>query len=236
MRNLIRLALQAGNIRDALRLSREARALNNLNATGGVRRPGRASEASEYLRNQGVDVDAMTSPGTGDPYMDFVGPYPSGFVATAPRGGGVVVDSGSGSRSVFTGSGFDQRFPRGLEGTESAPIFGTRNPIEAPYEGFRAFNGVEEYVPDWVGRGNAPAVDQPWLESHGYYDAYRPYDPMDPELMGYTGYMNVPPVFGGAGPYGDPMTAFTRSYRRPPRYSFDDITGGFVDRGPSIQF
>jgi len=147
-----------------------------------------------------------------------------GYGATS-RNSAIVVDPATGRRTVLP-----QNFDDLMEGLPA----GRRGPIEAPYEGFRVFNGIEESVPPWTGRGRAPFADQPWLESSGYFDAYAPYNPRNPEVFGDLSYLRVPSAFGGAAPY--PMPSLRPAYRNPPRYSFDDIAEVFTDRGPGIQF
>lgn len=207
----LRAAIKAADWVSAARESRRrARALADLNARGGIR--GRSVSPGRYLESRGVDVEGMLSPGTGDPYMDFVGPYPSGFVASAPRGGGVVVANGFGNRSVFTGSGFDQRFPRGLEGTESAPLFGTRNPIEAPYEGVSVLRTPSMAAGD-LDRLTAAGLPED-LSLYGDYYAPIP-------VSGFPTDFDVPRVFGGQS---SGYTNFFNPFRTSrPRYFFNDI-------------
>lgn len=139
MRNLIRLALRAGDFREIFRLSREARALENLNRTGGVSGPGPSQ------RDRG---DYRTEEFMSDP--DFLGrEYFADMTGDArvyrgnlPDGREMTFDPSTGSRST---SARQRDYP-----------------IEAPYEGFRVMPGSvnRQHFQNW---GESSAPPGPWM-------------------------------------------------------------------------
>ena len=186
----LRAALRAGNwAKTAMESRRRARALADLNARGGIRGP--VMDTGEGLAARGFD------------FFEDGGRFARGTSSPNRPRFDVIRDPATGNRRVYP----------------NPPGFGT-NPIQAPYEGFRVFpaDGLDP-SPQWMGRGRAPWTDQPWMESHGFPDYYRPYDPMNPEVFGDLSYLRVPPAFGGA-PAG-PLPA-QRPAVPPTRFSFND--------------
>ena len=157
----LRAALKAGNFTSAARESRRrARALAELNASGGIGRPGRARGADDYLRSRGVDVDSMTAPGTGNPYMDWVDEDFGPTFSDNPFGG--VNFYNRGNRMRFAGEGADYNLPATLP-TGSR----YRGPIQAPYEGVRVLPGRVDEMGEtlvrpgpWRGRGEGTFWDE----------------------------------------------------------------------------
>jgi hypothetical protein len=159
----LRAAIKAGNfVKVASESRRRARALAELNARGGIGRPGRARGADEYLRGRGVDVDAMTAPRTGNPYADWVEEDFGPIFSDSPFGGVNFFDRGRTMK--FGGEGARYNLPMTLP-------TGSRyqGPIQAPYEGVRVWPNnyggapVEyspNFIPPWMGRGTPPPVSQ----------------------------------------------------------------------------
>lgn len=114
MRNLIRLALKAGDFREIFRLSREARALENLNRTGGISGPGPSQrDWGDYRTEQFMsDPDFL-----GREYLTDAMDGSTEYRGTLPDGRRMVFDPSTGTRSTFARQ--------------------SGNPIEAPYESFR---------------------------------------------------------------------------------------------------
>jgi hypothetical protein len=135
----LRAAIKAGNfVKVASESRRRARALAELNARGGIGRPGRARGADEYLRGRGVDVDAMTAPRTGNPYADWVEEDFGPIFSDSPFGGVNFFDRGRTMK--FGGEGARYNLPMTLP-------TGSRyqGPIQAPYEGMRVAGYDPEY-------------------------------------------------------------------------------------------
>jgi hypothetical protein len=220
----LRAAIKAGNWTSAARESRRrARALAELNLRGGVGRPGRARGADEYLRGRGVDVDAMTAPGTGNPYMDWVEEDFGPIYSDNPFGGVNFFDRGRTMR--FGGEGAAYNLPATLPA-------GSRysGPIQAPYEGFRvipqssqmsSFRNSGDLVGPpgpWQGRGRGTEWAQSPVNGYDALDGtyYSPVtEPIAPSwrfsTFGDVGYGSRPPRFSSFGmtpvPFDEVMRA-----------------------------
>jgi hypothetical protein len=204
----LRAAIKAGNWASAARESRRrARALAELNARGGIGRPGRARGADEYLQGRGVDVNAMTSPGTGNPYADFVtNTYPQRYNQALPYAespfGGVVVQGPRG-RSRYGGEGYDFNFDDiGVGGVANDGMY--RGPIQAPYEGVRVWpndGGLPSMsgfgTGPWMGRGLGPRFD--------FHSNVGPQGLSMPAPAASS--WDVPQAFGGRGSFDDIVNA-----------------------------
>jgi hypothetical protein len=149
MFRMLRAALRSGNLREILRLSREASALQNLNRAGGIPTSPTQPSAGRFQN------DAFMS----DPDFAFNQRYtdPSAgateFYGRLPDGRNMTMNPQTGARSTFA----NPMYP-------SAP-----SPTQAPYEGFRVWS--ESYggapvayspdsIPPWMGRGTPPSASQ----------------------------------------------------------------------------
>jgi hypothetical protein len=186
----LRAAIKAGNfVKVASESRRRARALAELNARGGIGRPGRARGADEYLRGRGVDVDAMTAPRTGNPYADWVEEDFGPIFSDSPFGGVNFFDRGRTMK--FGGEGARYNLPMTLP-------TGSRyqGPIQAPYEGFRTFPQWGYNEPSsFTGRGKAPRFTQD--AAYPEYDGDVFYEPFVFNPLSSNSFMNVPRAFGG---------------------------------------
>jgi len=153
----LRAAIRAGNIRNILKVSREASALRGINSAGGLTSTG--GDAGDFLRGRGVDVDAMTAPGTGNPYADWTSSQMDpGLPAFADSlGGGYVLEGPRGGRQRFDGVAANMQLGRN-EG------FGG---IDSRFEGMRTWPTVQDdaigmrrplspTTPPWQGAGTPP--------------------------------------------------------------------------------
>jgi hypothetical protein len=184
------------------------RALNDMNARGGIEGP--RLDAREYLDSRGVDVNAMTAPGTGNPYSDFSqSPYyinpPSS--ADSPFGG-VVVEGPSGSRTRYSGSALDYNFPRGFP--QWVPPGQRRGQsMQSPYEGTRTWGEYGQAPSRWSGGGEPPFMS----DMDPYFDDYVRFAPVMPdEAARYGDQSNVPYAFGGDSMYAPRRTPYPYPY------------------------
>jgi hypothetical protein len=188
----LRAALRAGDfVKTAAESRRRARALADLNVRGGIGNPGRARGADEFLRRQGVDVDGMIAPGTGDPYMDWVSGGRTNVMPayTESPFGGLVFESrssnpfapGSRGRTRVSGDAIDYNLQRGVDGgLGNRAYMYSGGPIEAPYEGFRVWPGMGtdgfprtfDAPPPWMGRGTSPPVNRTTMYDSFYGDEF----------------------------------------------------------------
>lgn len=197
MGRFLRMALRAGNIREALKLSREARALENLNASGGIRA---GSVPTQAQRGNYTNEMFLSDPdfAFNERYID---PFGSGnereFYGILPDRRNMTLNPRTGARTTTTPLGRG-RYPI------STP------PIEAPYEGFRVWPEGNRWndgpIPPWQGAGKAPYADPYWAEFGPFDEAYRPWMSNNPEWHPLD--MNVPAAFGGGvDPYGAPSSS-----------------------------
>lgn len=162
MRNLIRLALQAGNIRDALRLSREARALRAVNEAGGFPDRVRPRDRGTYATDEFMsDPDFAFNERYIDPFSDG---NATEFYGQLPQGGSMTFNPRTGARSTQR-SGYSNV-----------------NELESPFEGVRVWPTVNdpaigmrrpfsEELPPWMGAGTPPRV---YDRIYGNYAGFSP--------------------------------------------------------------
>lgn len=194
----LRAALKAGDfVQAAVQSRRAARALSELNASGGIRGTGeRFVPSSEEFAQRGFTTrmtPPFNTPGEANLPLNNFGVSEAYFPSPLTRGRAsarkIFVNPETGARSTYNQNLLESGFE---------PIRTRPNPIQAPYEGFRTFprSGYNEPSP-FMGRGRAPSF-RDVAEPRNYGDGFDFFaEPFVFDPLGNNSFMNVPRAFGG---------------------------------------